>query len=248
MRHDLAEDPAVIGIASKLALGTDAIVGKLHRLWSWADRQTEDGRVRNVSRDWVDNYVSVHGFADAMCSEKWLVCDVNGGIKFPNFDRHNGESAKRRDAETLRKRDYRERNKPVRKVSQKNRDKSGTKSALEKSREEKSNTTSLRSVDSAPASRQCPASFELTTERFEYAVAQGLTVEATGEEFEVFTDHRYRTPRTKWDLAWKAWVRKAVQIRGAGRSRTGPMTAAEKTDQAFKNVRAMMARQGGALT
>jgi hypothetical protein len=91
------------------------------------------------------------------------------------------------------------------------------------------------------ALRQCPSSFTLTPPRFEYGLAQGLTVEAIGEEFEAFLDYRYRTPKTKWDLAWKAWVRKAVQIRGLGMSRTGPLTAAEKTSQAFANVRARLA-------
>jgi hypothetical protein len=87
--------------------------------------------------------------------------------------------------------------------------------------------TSLRSV---AARRQAPPDFTLTRERFEYAVEKGLTIEDVGEEFEQFLDHRYRSPRTKWDLAWKAWVRKAVQIRGLGVSRrAGTLTAAEQT-------------------
>ena len=64
----------------------------------------------------------------------------------------------------------------------------------------------------------------------QYALERGLTVEDAGEEFEAFLDHRFKTPKTKWDLAWKAWVRKAVQIRGLGSGRrTQPQTAAQRS-------------------
>ena len=43
MRLDLASDPAVIRIRRSLGLDVDAVVGKLHRLWSWADAHTVDG-------------------------------------------------------------------------------------------------------------------------------------------------------------------------------------------------------------
>lgn len=100
------------------------------------------------------------------------------------------------------------------------------------------------SLRSEGARRQAPPDLELTQPRFEYALEQGLTIEAIGEEWEAFLDHRYRTPRTKWDLAWKAWVRKAVEIRGLGVSRRGPpQTAAGRT---MSNVEEFL-KQSGAL-
>lgn len=103
MRTDLPDDPAVISMSSRLRLCEDTIVGKLHRLWSWADRHTADGRVPGIGAPWVDKFVGAKGFASAMESVGWLLCG-DGYIEFPAFDNHNGESAKRRAENTLRAR------------------------------------------------------------------------------------------------------------------------------------------------
>lgn len=95
MRTDLAEDPAVIGIADELDMDEDAVVGKLHRLWSWADRQLSDGNARSVTEKWVDRYVNAPGFARAMAKQGWLVID-SAGVTFPNFERHMSQTAKKR--------------------------------------------------------------------------------------------------------------------------------------------------------
>lgn len=103
MRVDLGDDPAVIGIASHLDIGEDVVVGKLHRLWSWADKHTIDGTTNGVTLKWVDRFVAHQGFADALCKFNWLAVDGDRLI-FPNFDRHNGSSAKSRAESTIRQR------------------------------------------------------------------------------------------------------------------------------------------------
>ncbi len=95
MRVDLADDPAVIGIAAVTGLDEDTVVGKLHRLWAWADRQTTDGNAPAVTKTWIDRYLRAEGFAEAMVSAGWLNAK-SGGITFPKFDRHNGETGKQR--------------------------------------------------------------------------------------------------------------------------------------------------------
>ncbi|WP_460763600.1 hypothetical protein [Lysobacter fragariae] len=103
MRTDLAEDPAVIDMAAALGdVDEDIIVGKLHRLWSWADRQSRDGHANGVTETWIDRYIRCDGFARAMVSVGWLVIE-NKAVTFPNFDRHNGETAKTRALGTKRK-------------------------------------------------------------------------------------------------------------------------------------------------
>jgi hypothetical protein len=95
MRVDLALDPAVISIAEECQIEEDMVVGKLHRLWSWADQQTEDGNAPSVTLSWIDRYICVTGFAKAMQSTGWLV--VSGtGFGFPDFDKHNGKTGKSR--------------------------------------------------------------------------------------------------------------------------------------------------------
>jgi len=106
MRLDLSDDPAVIGIAAELGVDEYAIVGRLHKLWSWADRQSRDGHAASVTEKWIDRYVERDGFAAAMAKAGWL--KVNGvGVSFPNFDRHNGESAKKRALASNRQRNAR---------------------------------------------------------------------------------------------------------------------------------------------
>jgi hypothetical protein len=103
MRHDLTDDPAVVRIADILQVDEDLVIGKLHRLWSWADRQTADGTTTGISKAWIDRHVRCPGFAEAMCSVKWLIADGDS-ISFPSFEKHNGESAKRRSRDAIRQR------------------------------------------------------------------------------------------------------------------------------------------------
>lgn len=95
MRLDLPEDPAVIGIATRLDIEEDLVVGKLHRFWSWASRQTSDGNAPCVTPKWIDRYLSAPGFAQAMAGVGWLEL-LEHGVRIPKFDRHMAESAKNR--------------------------------------------------------------------------------------------------------------------------------------------------------
>jgi hypothetical protein len=95
LRHDLPEDPAVISIAAALGIEEDCVVGKLHRFWSWADRQTVDGNATSVTVAWLDRYVGVAGFAQALVEVGWLTT-TSEGLRVPKFEKHISESAKRR--------------------------------------------------------------------------------------------------------------------------------------------------------
>ena len=95
MRTDLAEDPAVIGIADATGLDECGVVGRLHRLWSWASWHTEDGDIRGVTLSWVNRHVQSDGFAEAMEKVGWLITTKNG-IRFPKFEEWNSQSAKKR--------------------------------------------------------------------------------------------------------------------------------------------------------
>lgn len=98
----LTEKPEVYGIARELQLDRDTVAGKLMRLWEWADGNTRDGHVPHIAGAAIDEKTGVHGFASAMESVGWLEVD-DGGVTFPNFSRHNGQSAKRRATEAERK-------------------------------------------------------------------------------------------------------------------------------------------------
>jgi hypothetical protein len=93
MRHDIGDDPATIRIAALCGLDEDAVVGKLHRIWSWADRHTADGHAEGIGLAWVDRTVRCDGFGAAMVSVGWME-ETESGMAFPRFDRHCGNTAK----------------------------------------------------------------------------------------------------------------------------------------------------------
>jgi hypothetical protein len=107
MRISLAEDPAVIAMASALNESEFEVVGRLHHLWGWANVQSRDGHAPGVTDVWINRYVQRDGFAHAMVVVGWLVIDESG-VSFPKFDLHNGESAKQRGLGAERKRNQRE--------------------------------------------------------------------------------------------------------------------------------------------
>jgi len=176
MRVDLAEDPAVIAMASSLQVHETHVVGMLHKVWAWADRHAENGHAKNVTVSWLDRYIGVTGFSQAMQEAGWLL--VDNGVRFPDFDRHNGESAKKRAHATERKRLERVRHKEVTTLSRKVSDKSVTRE--EKRREEvkdKSMAASRPAHSQAKKQRQTPlpADFAVSDRVKTWAAEKGLT-------------------------------------------------------------------------
>jgi hypothetical protein len=94
------------------------------RVWIWADQQSRDGHALGVTKTAINRVAGVTGFAEALQEVGWLQ-DRGGVISVPNFDRHNGKTAKERALATKRK---------VTERSRSNRDKNATRE--EKRREE----------------------------------------------------------------------------------------------------------------
>jgi len=130
MRTNLDTDPAVVRIASGLKTDRYSVVGRLHRIWSWANEHLTDGQDVPVDSEFLDALVETPGFSEQLRRVGWL-SGRDGSLVFPSFERHNGASAKSRAMDSERK-------KSVRKMSGSQPDKFGTRE--EKRREEKSNT------------------------------------------------------------------------------------------------------------
>lgn len=73
MRTDLSEDPLVIAMAARLHIDEFSVVGRLHRIWSWADRQLTDGLALGITTEWIDQHVRLEGFSNALLEMGWLV-------------------------------------------------------------------------------------------------------------------------------------------------------------------------------
>jgi len=95
IEHVTPDKPEVHRMAESLKIDPDAVVGKLLRLWIWADQQIDNCNGASVTLSLLDRITFVSGFAMAMHSVGWLVIK-DGEISFPNFERHNGKTAKDR--------------------------------------------------------------------------------------------------------------------------------------------------------
>lgn len=87
--------PEVFKIAELCEIEPEHAFGCLVSIWIWADQHTEKGNAPSVTKKLLERISGVSGFADAMLEVGWLVLDEFGAT-FPNFDRHNGKTAKNR--------------------------------------------------------------------------------------------------------------------------------------------------------
>ena len=148
------DKPEVHLIAERLGIDPDAVTGKLIRIWCWADQQTADGNAASVTRSLLDRVSGVTGFADALVSVGWLE-KTDGGFLFPNFDRHNGNSAKTRASVAKRVEKHRKTTESDSgTVKRKCNAETVTTALPEKRREEKS----INNIDGRPAEHIIPES------------------------------------------------------------------------------------------
>jgi hypothetical protein len=92
---DLPEKPEVWQIAGMVGIDADSVVGKLVKVWRWFDAHTQNGNAAGVTYALVDHVTGVTGFGEAMALTGWL--EQSGSLlRLPNFDRHNGKTAKNR--------------------------------------------------------------------------------------------------------------------------------------------------------
>ena len=133
LEKNTPDKPEIFEMAEILAIDPDAVLGKLIRVWCWVDSNSSDGHIKSVTPVLIDRLTMSQGFADAMKTVGWL--DENS---IPNFDRHLGESAKKRAKDAERKRKSRTSSEECHK-------KSVTESGLDKSRVDKIKDSSQES-------------------------------------------------------------------------------------------------------
>jgi len=82
-------------MATQLKLDPDAVVGKLVRLWSWAEVSRINANAMSITLEFLDKLVGKKGFGAALMKAGWLR-EADGVMQFPNFGRHNGPAGKGR--------------------------------------------------------------------------------------------------------------------------------------------------------
>jgi hypothetical protein len=100
------DKPEVFAIATKINIDADAVLGKLFRVWNWFDDHTQNGNAHGVTHLLLDRLTAVTGFGDAMIEVGWMI-ETDGNLTIPHFERHNGETAKKRAVTKNRVEKYR---------------------------------------------------------------------------------------------------------------------------------------------
>lgn len=78
------------------------------RVFVWLDEQTEDGHVDFFTADDADEIGGLTGLGAALAEVRWITFGPTGAM-VANWNRHNGQSAKRRCLDAERSRRSRER-------------------------------------------------------------------------------------------------------------------------------------------
>lgn len=141
MRMDLQTHPKIVRILSATKSDKFRVIGGLHSVWCVFDTHSEDGTLKGYTLQTMDHIIGWPGFSAAVSSVGWLI-ETPEGLVMPDFEEHNGASAKRRSEDTKRKRKIRMSAKcpqSVRKVSEESADEKTTRE--EKRREEYITTT-----------------------------------------------------------------------------------------------------------
>lgn len=137
MRVDLLTHPKVVRILSATRTDKFRVVGGLHAVWSIFDTHSMDGKLKGYTPELLDHVIGWEGFARAMEAVGWLTFDGLETLALPEFDAHNGQSAKRRAEDQKRKRNGRNRPQSVPDDCGQIADKKRTREREEKRREEK---------------------------------------------------------------------------------------------------------------
>jgi hypothetical protein len=91
----LVRKPEVMRIARALGCTPQHAAACCMEVWEWAEDVTDNGIIPGVRITDVAVVTHVEGIGEAMLEAGWLL-DTGDAIALPNWDRHNGDPAKRR--------------------------------------------------------------------------------------------------------------------------------------------------------
>ncbi len=229
------EKSEVLAITARMGWDdADLTVGKLFRIWRWFDQQTTDGNACGVTTALLDRIVGVSGFCEAVHSVGWL-CINETGISLPNFERHNGNTAKSRALTAKRVANHKANAKGN---AQGNAETVSSALPREEKKREEIPTTHVvgESASQAPKpakrATQLPADFYPNETGVTYAEQRRVSMAA---ELEKFRNHHAAKGTTfkDWQAAWRTWCDKAVEFGRAGKATaTQAMSFAERDEQA----------------
>jgi len=203
MRTNLHRHPKVVTLALRLSVTPVTVVGALHALWSLADEYAVGNVLPLYTDAVVDNTVRIDGFCKALEVVEWIKILEDGGLQLPNYEEHNGLSAKSRAQANRRVTKHR---------FNCNAD-TVTKPLPDKIRLDKSTVPSCTLPNGEIAKRfKPPTSSEVAAEGF----ALNLFAGESGRFFDHFTSNGWRVggrgPMKDWKAALRNWQRNAEKF------------------------------------
>jgi len=234
----LPEKPEVWAMSESLNIDPDAVTGKLIRVWAWFDAHTDDGHAKRVTCHMIDRVTLHPGFAKAMVDVGWLE-DSGAGLRQPNFDRHNGESAKKRAEAAQRQAKHR---KQKAQDEEKPRNaKSVTKVLPEKRREENILKDKDKEQVRKPkkTGQRLPKNWQPDKELLTWAMTERTDLDIK-RVIDSFTDYwiaKTGAAATKldWDATFRNWVRNEKQ-RPQARNGTGETPVQRRNREAREAI------------
>lgn len=102
VRKNLTTHPKFVRIMSALKADKCPTLGGLVSAWCLLDTHSSDGALLNYTPEILDGIVGLPGLSRAMIEAGWLI-QTPEGLQAPDFEKHNGATAKRRAQEARRK-------------------------------------------------------------------------------------------------------------------------------------------------
>lgn len=103
IQTSLLRSPKIVRMMSALDADKFRTLGGTVSAWCLADEHANSDGVLEMSTDELDALIGFPGLAAAMISVGWLLELPGSKIQFPDYEAHNGPTAKRRAQETSRK-------------------------------------------------------------------------------------------------------------------------------------------------
>jgi hypothetical protein len=215
MRKELLTSPKVVRIMSACDADRFRTIGGLFAVWSLFDEQTQDGILDGYTTKVLDSIVGFDGLSQAMLDVGWLETDEKGRLIAVNFEEHNGKTAKRRAAESVRKMSARHADKKRPREEKRREERDTTKSGISCARP---------SIDDVAA----------------YCRERGNTVDPQSW-MDHYTANGWkvgRNPMKDWKAAVRQWERNDLR-KPSGKAGAGPVTFGQQRQQ---NTVDLMAR------
>jgi hypothetical protein len=208
------DKPEVYRMADALGIAPEHVVGCLIAIWVWVDQQTTDGNAVGVTRSLLDRKSGVTGFAQVMADVGWLV-ETDNGLEFPNFDRHNGKTAKSRALTAKRVAKHKRESNAGGNATGNGASVTGALPREEKRREEKERGADAPTTPKTKAKKgeRIPDGFPAEPE-LSWAKAEFPAINANSESAK-FRDYWVGVPGQKgvkldWPATWRNWIRRCA--------------------------------------